>query len=165
MTPTHPPFGWLARGLALVAFLSACQNAPATGVPPDFRIDFERGPCFGTCPVYALTVGADGSVVYDGRQFVETQGERTASLTESQLQELVDAVRSTDFFGLADRYTVPATDLPSITLSVTMDGRTKTVDHYGAGCGTDFDTAPPELCDLEERVESIPISYGWLSSP
>jgi len=103
------------------------------------------------------------TAVYHGKHFVDVEGRQTASLTAQQTKELVDAVISADFFALADNYTVPVTDLPSITTAVTMEGRTKSVYHYGAGCGTDLDEAPPGLCNLEARLEDIPKSNGWIS--
>ncbi|MGH9461306.1 MAG: DUF6438 domain-containing protein [Vicinamibacteria bacterium] len=154
----------LPSSLALAFLLAsaACQG-PSPTVPEDFRISLDRGPCFGACPVYTLSVFSDGRAVYHGRQFVDVQGQQTITLTAQQTKELVDAVISANFFTLADEYTVPVTDLPSITTAVTLEGRTKSVYHYGTGCGTDLDEAPPGLCDLEARLESIPISNGWVS--
>lgn len=154
----------LAVTTTLAIFLGACAPKEPAGIPADFRIALDRGPCFGTCPVYTITVSADGSLTYDGRQFVDVVGEQTASLQASEVQELVDAVIAADFFSLADTYTVPATDLPSITMVVTLNGRTKSVYHYGLGCGTDLNTAPSRLCDLEARLENIPRSNGWVSN-
>ena len=154
------------RSSVTLAFLilapATCQG-PSPPIPTDFRITLDRGPCFGTCPVYSLTVFADGTAVYHGKHFVDVEGQQTASLTAQQTKELVDAVISADFFALADNYTVPVTDLPSITTTVIMEGRTKSVYHYGTGCGTDLDEAPPGLCNLEARLEDIPKSNGWIS--
>ena len=34
------------------------------------RITLERGPCFGTCPVYSVTLDGSGAVLFEGRRFV-----------------------------------------------------------------------------------------------
>jgi len=149
--------------LLLFSILSACKPTTPDPIPSDLLIALDRGPCFGTCPVYSLTVSADGTVLFDGMQFVEAQGERTASIPRGQLQELVDAILAADFFALQDSYVVSATDLPSITTTVTLQGRTKSIFHYGVGCGTDLDTAPPPLCEIEALLERIPVSNGWVS--
>jgi Domain of unknown function (DUF6438) len=155
--------------MAAAAVASACglfSPSPTpllSGVPADFQISLERGPCFGACPVYLLTVFADGTVAYEGRQFVAVEGSHTATLSPDEVEALAQAVLEADFFELADEYTVQATDLPSITLTVIMDGRTKGVYHYGVGCGTDLDTAPPGLCVLESLLERIPVDNGWVS--
>lgn len=137
---------------------------PGTGepFPADFQVTLERGPCFGTCPVYFLSVLANGTVGYEGRQFVAVEGSQTATLSHEKFLRLVQAVLEADFFDLADTYTVSATDLPSITTTVTMNGMVKSVYHYGVGCGTDLDTAPPGLCALEALLEDIPVSNGWV---
>jgi len=161
---------WTLQSLAAIAsllvissILSACRPVTPGPIPTDFLVTLERGPCFGTCPVYSLTVSADGTVVYDGMQFVEVEGEQTAALPAQQVEELANAIVSADFFSLEDSYAVSATDLPSITTMVTMQGLTKSIYHYGVGCGTDLDTAPPELCEIEALLESIPTSNGWVS--
>jgi hypothetical protein len=148
--------------LAFFVAFSACQG-PSPTVPEDFRISLDRGPCFGACPVYTFAVFSDGRAVYHGRHFVEVEGQQTITLTAQQTKELVDAVIAANFVALADEYTVPVTDLPSITTAVTLEGRTKSVYHYGTGCGTDHDEAPPGLCDLEARLEGIPMANGWVS--
>ena len=149
--------------LLLLSILAGCKPTTPNTIPSDLLVALERGPCFGTCPVYSLTISADGSVRFDGMQFVEAQGERTASITREQLQVLVDAILSADFFALQDSYIVSATDLPSITTTVTLEGRTNSIYHYGVGCGTDLDTAPPQLCEIEALLEGIPVSNGWVS--
>ena len=154
------------------ALLSACSLLPLSptptipvSVPADFHVTIERGPCFGACPVYNLTVGADGSVEYEGIQFVSAEGVRTTRLSQDEVKALVAAVVAADFFQLADRYEVQVTDLPSVNTTVTMDGRTKAVYHYGLGCGTEYDEAPQALCDLEALLEDIPLANEWVSAP
>jgi hypothetical protein len=145
-------------------FLAACQALLLETVPADFLVSFERGPCFGTCPVYILTVFADGSAAYNGVSFVAAEGHQNATLSPEQVADLYQAVLAADFFALEDRYEVAATDLPSILTTVTMNGQSKTVYHYGLGCGTDLDLAPPGLCQIEALLENIPESNGWVSS-
>jgi len=44
--------------------------------PGDQRdlITLERGPCFGTCPIYKVTVASDGNSDFRGLQLCETKG-------------------------------------------------------------------------------------------
>jgi hypothetical protein len=163
----------LVRSIAFFAvLLSACRLLPLSptpttpvAAPADFHITIERGPCFGACPVYNLGVSADGTVEYEGIRFVGVEGVQTSRLTEAEVKALVAAVVKADFFELADRYEVQVTDLPSINTTVTMDGRTKSVYHYGLGCGTQYDEAPQALCDLEALLEGIPSANAWVSTP
>jgi len=154
----------LLASVAASGFLGGCQAAVPEAVPADFLVSFERGPCFGTCPAYILTVFADGSVAYNGVNFVLAEGNRETTLSPEQLAQLHRAVVQADFFDLDDRYEVAATDLPSILTTVSMNGQTKTIYHYGLGCGSDLDLAPPGLCQVEALLEGIAESNGWVSS-
>jgi hypothetical protein len=158
-----------ATSVAILLLLAACSGlqltTAVTTVPADFEVTLERGPCFGSCPVYKLMVGADGQVVYEGIRFVEVEGTQIVMLGPGDVRDIAQAVVDATFFTLEDEYTVQATDLPSILLTVTMDGNTKQVYHYGVGCGTDLDTAPAQLCALEGMLEAIPMANGWVTEP
>lgn len=158
--------------VAVGAILSACgplartpTPASTEPIPFDFQVTLERGPCFGSCPVYTLTVRADGAVEFEGWSFVAAEGSRTALLDAATVRRLRDAVIDSAFYQLVDRYEVQATDPPSITTTVKMNGQTKSVYHYGLGCGTDLDEAPEGLCRLEGMLEGIPQANGWVSTP
>ena len=108
----------LLRSLLLVLALSACsapapvaptppppaetavdaapptQPTPDAGVPEKPALEspvlasLERTACFGFCPVYTVTVHADGSVDYHGERFVVTQGDQSGQLTAEQMTAL-----------------------------------------------------------------------------
>lgn len=155
------PYTRIYPMLLLILLLAACAPAAPTEegpLYPDFRLKFERHACFGTCPIYAFTLTGDGTLIYEGQNFVEVMGTRTTQVSQAQIKELVGAFDEADFFELEDRYESQATDLPAITLTLTLDGRTKTIYHYGLTCGEgDWeDQAPQKLCNLEETIEAIP---------
>ena len=139
-------------------------------VPPpapdysDLVITLERTACFGACPVYKLTIYGDGRVVYEGQQFVAVTGQQTATLTAEQVQELVNEIEKANYFALKDDYTALVTDMPSVITSVTLNGKAKTINHYGY-CGADFDEAPKELCDLELQIDAVTNSAQWVGQP
>lgn len=152
-----------------LALLAGCYPPTATvapqnaTIPADFQVAIELEPCFGACPVYTMTVSADGAVVFDGINFVLAEGEQTATIPPQQVEELVTAIEAADFFNLKDIYTVPVTDLPATTTTVTMNGQTKSVYHYGIGCDNEqADSAPDELCAVEALLEAIPVANGWV---
>jgi len=66
--------------------LSACATVDASGSgrPIAFEsetIRYETAPCFGTCPVYSVTVTPDGKGTFEGRQFTAVTGIRTFQTT------------------------------------------------------------------------------------
>src|SRR5947208_1474873 len=59
--------------LGIAAFMAGVSSAQKA-IPRDLRITLERSTCFGTCPDYKLTVTGDGTVVFEGREFVKVKG-------------------------------------------------------------------------------------------
>lgn len=108
-------------GLAGLAIgLAGCATTPqAEAAGSQVRsISYETGPCFGACPVYRVSVSADGSGRFEGRNFTAVRGERTFRLTPAQyrafaaqLAPLRPARGSRRYSGDACR--IMATDLPS----------------------------------------------------
>jgi len=158
--------------LTLALALSACSpltdvNAsdPQPTQPeinPSTVITLERTACFGFCPIYTLTIYADGRVEFDGTDFVEMTGKQTGSITTEQVQELVNAFRNADYLNLEDKYEAPVTDIPTTITSFTEDGQTKTVVNYG-GCMEESPVrAPQALCDLEIQIDEVTNSSQWI---
>ncbi len=152
--------------IAIGAVIGACALTASPPAPDysDLVITLERTPCFGACPVYKLAIYGDGRVMYAGQQFVAVTGQQTTTLSAEQVQELVSEIERADYFSLKDEYTAPATDMPSAIVSVSLNRQTKTINHYGY-CGAEFDEAPKELCDLEQKVDEITNSAQWVGRP
>ena len=134
-----------------------------TQIDSDLVIQMERQGCFGACPAYLLNIEANGTVTYEGIMYVRVEGIRRAWLNSSKMQELISAIESARFFEMEDRYYVGMTDLPSITLTITLDGRSKSVWHYGLICMDELGYAPMELCDLENLIDEITSSSQWVN--
>ena len=75
--------------------VAACAPAPrpaAEAAPtPTPRVEtegdgitLERGPCFGTCPVYTVTLSRSGAVRFEGRRFVADSGGSTGAARASE---------------------------------------------------------------------------------
>ncbi len=63
-------FQWIAlMALVILAF----SNASFAYDPQSIFISFERGLCFGTCPVYRISLHGDGTVRYDGKDHVRVR--------------------------------------------------------------------------------------------
>ena len=102
--------------ILVLAGLSACATVPEDGGVPS--ISYETGPCFGACPVYRVTVNADGTGLFEGRRFTAVTGERYFTLTLRQYRAFVahlaplrPATGSVRYAG--ENCTTMATDLPS----------------------------------------------------
>jgi beta-lactamase superfamily II metal-dependent hydrolase len=123
-------------------------------------ITLERTACLGTCPVYELAVYGNGTVVYDGRQNVKAEGTRTATISGDSLRELIREFERIGYFSLDDSYEErTVTDMPSVRTSITLDDRSKTVQHYHGDL-----SAPEELSQLEDRIDEIVGSARWVEA-
>src|SRR5260221_13182833 len=67
-------------------------------------ITLERGVCFGTCPSYIVTLACDGTVTWEGRDFVKTKGKATAQIKPEDFNKLVREFERIKFATLTDKY-------------------------------------------------------------
>lgn len=151
---------------AACAHRTPTPDAPAsesTATQDGSVLTLERTACFGTCPVYRLSVAADGTVSYEGRAHVRQLGRATGRVAPERLEALLSELERAGYFSFADRYTPaesvcgPATsDSPSAITSIRFKGRAKRIEHY-YGCGD----APRALAVLEQRIDEVLGSAQW----
>ena len=143
----------LATAIGLAAYAGT-----ARGVPKDFHVTLQRGACFGTCPVYRVSIASDGAVSYDGRRFVRVTGHRTRKISKKKVRQLYRAFMRADFFALNDRYVARVTDLPTYKLSLIANRRRKTVRDYGGHrMGM-----PRRVTNLERLVDETAGTKAWI---
>lgn len=127
-------------------------------------ITLERKPCFGTCPVYVVTVTGDGVVVFDGRAHVDSIRRVTSRIDTDHVAGLIRLFDESQFFTLDDRYLYGeqncrqyAADAPIVITSITTGNRAKKVEH-DAGCFS----VPQRLVDLEQKIDEIVGTARWI---
>ena len=144
---------------ACAPLASPSSAAPTQNTFSGLMITMERTACHGTCPVYKLTIQGNGDVTYNGQDFVQVKGKQTAGLSLAQIQELVSAFEQAKFFTLRDYTHEDTTDSPSAITSITLNGKTKTINHYYGD-----NSAPQALFDLESKIDEITNSKQWTGS-
>jgi hypothetical protein len=139
-------------------------DAGAARADSAVRITLERGPCFGTCPVYSVTLDGSGAVLFEGRRFVADSGISTGRVPRARIDSLVAELTARGYFDFADRYVAGepgcvqyATDLPSVITGVQAGGRRKRIEH-DHGCME----APQALTALEGRIDSVAGVARWI---
>jgi hypothetical protein len=155
---------WAPWSAALA--LLACAPRPAVQTPAsleDVLITLERGSCFGTCPVYRLTVDGAGKVGYEGKAHVAVVGPASAAIPQSEVRRLLAEFDRAGFDQLANRYTSGqpscpsyAPDSPTAITSLTRSGATKRVEH-DYGCAD----VPRALTALERLIDDVVGSDRW----
>ena len=139
------------------------ENSAAPNLASAPVITLERTACFGSCPVYTISVSPSGEVQYEGRAHVRKAGAATARVPRERVDSLLSELDRGGYFTFAERYTSPepacgryVTDSPSVITSVTLRGRTKRITH-DYGCGG----APGALVVLEHRIDEALNSEQW----
>jgi hypothetical protein len=84
----------LATAMMAGLGLSACTtvNASNNGRPVAMEsetIRYETAPCFGTCPVYSVTVTPDGKGIFEGKRFTAVTGTKTFQATPAAYRAFV----------------------------------------------------------------------------
>ena len=123
-----------------------------------FSIKLERTACFGFCPIYSVEVDQDGYVTYTGEKFVNFQGKKQYKIDKYMAEKLFQDAIDADFFNLNDRYVDQrVTDLPSTVITITADGRTKSITMYGME-----DFVPKRLRDLADKIDTVCETYQYV---
>ncbi len=133
-------------------------------IPPDTLMTLERTMCMGRCPVYKLTISADGKVLYEGREYVKKEGKAEGRISREKLRGLLAAFDRINYFGLSDRYDgsncpEAPTDSPSAITSLRVNGKEKVVNHY-LGCRGI--AVAGELTGLEDEIDQAVNVGQWV---
>lgn len=174
----RPSLPLRALAVVVVAALGACNSrqasvgSPATNSAspagaPAVRfttITFERTPCFGTCPVYKVSVSGDGTVRFDGTRNVDSTGTFAGRISAGQVAALNRAFEEAQYFTFDPRYGLDepncreyGADASRIITSFAAPGRFMTVDH-DLGCAK----APTRLAELYRKFDDIVGTARWI---
>ena len=127
----------------------------------DTLVQMERTICFGTCPSYTLSILDDGKVTFNGRDFVDHQGEATGMMSQDKLDQLKREIRESHFMEIPanpeceSRYT----DHSSVYLTIRLENKEHSVNHYQGCKGFQYEE---ELYDLEEAIDSLSGTDRWI---
>jgi Domain of unknown function (DUF6438) len=128
-------------------------------------ITLERTQCFGTCPMYKLTIFSDGTVSYEGIKYVKKVGKASGRITRAKLNGLIEQFKHIDYFNLPDSFepgqkTCPQewTDMPSAITSLTWHGKSKTIRHYYGCRGL---STLERLTELEKKIDTAVNVKQW----
>jgi len=167
----------ISTGIICAAFLSAMSltrcgvidvnlSDLSQSVPADAVVTLERTQCYGTCPSYKLTVSADGTVVFEGREYVKNKGTVRSNIGVEKVAELIKTFEKIDYFSLDSNYSMGNkackenwTDNPSATTSLKLNGKFKSVAHYYGCRGA---SVLDDLTRLETEIDEIAGTAKWI---
>jgi hypothetical protein len=160
--------GWLLAGIVLATATAWASNPlPSNGSEnASISISLERTVCFGACPSYILTILADGTVTFEGRQYVKKIGVFRKRIPPAQLQSIFGKIEAIRFWELEDSYRTKKhpdgsisviTDQPTQYVTVKTATKSKRVEDYH---GT-----PPGLRELEAMIDEVAGVAEWVGKP
>lgn len=149
-------FGAIAAfDLVACAPVEAPAREPAEGA---VEISLQRTACFGFCPAYTVRITGDGEVIYNGERFVNVVGEQRARIAGDDVTRLLERFDAIGFDNLRDEYRGQMTDLPTTTIRLTRNGRTKMVlDYGGMSAGM-----PRAVRDLQVEIDRVAGTGRWV---
>jgi hypothetical protein len=103
------------------------------------KIEYQTTPCFGTCPVFYMSISKDRSAIFKAviynrkkRNLKQVEGKFNATLKDSSFLEIWNLLNYIDFPNLNDNYAVNWTDDQTCTLTITYNnGQVKKIRDYG----------------------------------
>ncbi len=143
------------RSILVIFVIVGLIGFPRTLRGEYLHISMKRFICFGTCPAYTIDVYGSGLVIYHGDLYVKEKDYRIGFITQEQVQQLVEAINSSQYFSLDNSYTVSVTDMPGTTIYTKYQKDEKEIHHYPDGRSPHYDIAPSGLGALEGQVEDI----------
>ncbi|WP_082443351.1 MULTISPECIES: DUF6438 domain-containing protein [unclassified Sphingomonas] len=159
--------------LAMVPMLGGCvmavgntTNQTAPVAIERETITYETSPCFGTCPVYRVTIQPNGAGVFEGKRFTKVSGIRTFRASPDQYRAF--AAKLQPYRPQSERLVQPGqpgcenapTDMPSVDVRWTeLSGGSQHLSFY-YGCrmreqamNEALRSAPNEL-PIEQFIEA-----------
>jgi hypothetical protein len=127
----------LIAALAAVS-LAGCATTSGSGPEAPRQVTFETTPCFGSCPVFSLTLDADGHGVYEGGRFVKSKGRHEFSASRAQVRAFFDRIRpfrpdGAASYDMANCLGPAHTDAPSVKVRWISATRADALD-WNLGC-------------------------------
>jgi hypothetical protein len=148
----------LVAAWATTAAADSTVPQPAAG---KLMASLQRTACYGTCPIYKVTVFSDGTLKYEGERFVKKTGAQSGTISPAELAELRKAFAQADYFALHDKYeSYDVTDNPSAITFFDDGKRKKTIAHYHGDR-----SAPEALRTLEDRIDALVHIERFIGTP
>ena len=123
-------------------------------------VGIRRSSCFGSCPVYAAKLYADGRLVWVGKKNTPRIGTYETLVGPQFYQKIRAKANELGIFSLQNNYPTdsnPLVDLPTVTITLRAFAEESTpiksiANNFGA---------PKELTEFEQYLDSLLDSLEW----
>ena len=137
--------------ICVLIFLYGCAQSKEDISQIKFYADY----CFGTCPVFEMTIDNDRSASYKAIEYNTLKGLFNATIEKLQFDSLMFLISEANLFSLKNGYNISATDHPTYTLTIKLkNGKTKTITDYGPA-------GPKKLRLVYAKIFALRESQNW----
>ena len=126
----------------------------------------ERTACFGACPAYRVSIARSGVVYFESLNPNDSGSTRHGHIDPERFRDLITTATFARFFSLPDVIGGDAycgsqvTDVPTVTVSVFLPNRRKTIADY-LGCLW----GPMILRNFESEIDEVAGTRRWARPP
>lgn len=107
------------------------QTSLNTQIGRPVSISIERTACFGTCPIYTLTVDSSGLLDFYGKRFTEMNGNWSNHIDKTEVDDFFNWIENENLNQYKNNYPSDYTDLPSVILTYTTIENVKVIQITG----------------------------------
>ena len=159
----------MQKALYLFAFviLASCAARRETAEAPNWVsnlsaeevvLTYKKSPCFGACPHFDFYWYADGSVRYEGKNFVERKGRHKGTLDLALYTQVLAIADSIGYWEMEEVYNNPmVSDLPATTTILRGPSGSVSVENRYRG--------PESLKALYTELDRLLERVAWAAEP
>ncbi len=160
----------MKRYFAMILAFVVVSCGGVESLPTDFQqrfgeLDLSYGPCFGTCPVFSVTLNQNGSLTYVGDRFVRVIGRERRQLSAGVFEDAVRLIERLPETELVDPLQCPRrhTDAKTVRGSLKTANHDLEIMHYYGCSGYEYRNRQVSL--IKELTDLLQIDdlIGWHS--
>ena len=144
--------------------LASCSTTTPT-IDNDTVVKLKRTACYGSCPVYTVSVKANGVVEYEGHEYVAFKGFQTASLPKESVEQIEKELIKVKFLKMKSHLDsgswgcfISATDSSHIIIEGIVKNKKKAVSTY-IGCES---KQVDEVISLANYIDQVAGTSKWV---
>ena len=116
-------------------FIKNDHLIPFANIPSDkviTGVEFKTNRCYGTCPVFEMTIDKNLEVEYNGIEYVDKKGQYKLRVDHKDWDYITNLISNLKVENLEDNYSIDWTDHQTAFLTVIFnDGTKKSITDYG----------------------------------
>jgi hypothetical protein len=171
--PTRPPAKLVSLfvcGSVVLLLLVGCNRLSHPKDLASVSITLWRTDCQGFCPVYSVTLRGTGDVEYSGLHGVPVRGHRNTAIPQERVAAILREMENAKFMSFDDRTFAKLSDGGDVIVSLSIDGKNKTVRSSEIEDGFDipqqvlekhFNKAQASFAKLADKIDSLIGTDGW----